>query len=67
MTLKELLSLIEPCEMLMVKCIETNTIGNKVFFLTCLDSRDLLSRVTSIYTNEYGYIVIAIDLHRFRG
>lgn len=65
MKLKELLAVIAPNVTIIVYCKRTNALGKKEWFLSCLDSRDLLSQVTSIETNEYGFIIIAIDLEYF--
>lgn len=66
MNLKELLTVIKPYVSIIVHCAETNAIGSKEWFLSCLDSRDLLSQVLEVDTNEYGFIIITIDLVNFK-
>lgn len=66
MLLKELLNLIEQHEMLIVICNENIYVGNKTWFLSCLNSSDSLAQVSGICTNEYGDIVITVVLDYFR-
>ena len=66
MKLKELFTVIKPNVTVIVHCNETNALGSKEWFLSCLDSRDLLAQVIEVDTNEYGFIIVTIDLVNFR-
>lgn len=65
MKLKELLKVIKTDKDVIVQCRKTYLIGSVDWFLSCLDSRDLISQVIAVESNEYGFI-ISIDLDRFR-
>lgn len=65
MKLKELLIVMHPNVKAIVLCNETNMMGTKEELFSHIDSRDLLTEVTGVYTNEYGNVIIAVDLTRF--